>query len=451
MKVLLSNLAHVKEAELTDQRLTIIVGDNGAGKTLLLETVSFIKEFYQKKKNSLISRFIKKYEEQIKVDIDFQNIGLKAIEETKTFKVELALQNLDSLNNGLQKMVEDEYENVIHGVNENVLLTNDSKFSFKLLNLNFFEIEDKASFTIHMRGRNHSELILALKQKDKIISSSLIRNTFLVKDNDQSLNDEKLFQVIDNNALQELIVKEVKEMFISYHYKRYFGSERILYLPSERNLLMDNALLKAASDLEMETNLKRRYSDRLFTSSYLKFKHYVEVFPDLVNKYTSDIERLFGGKIRYSNDGEVISILMDNGIEIRRELFSTKQNRLIPYLLINQPILPYEEVIIEEPEAHLSLKSQKEFLSYLKSLLENDRRKFFITTHSDVFFSFLNNLLLENPSIQVNVYELIEKDAGTFFLIEKEKTEFGYEIDMFTNILNELYDETLKIQEKNNS
>ena len=60
-------------------------------------------------------------------------------------------------------------------------------------------------------------------------------------------------------------------------------------------------------------------------------------------------------------------------------------------------------------------------------------------------------MLLKDPSIQVNVYELLEDDDECYFLDKKERTDYGYEINMFTHVLNELYDESLKIQNKKNS
>lgn len=456
MRVLLSNLAHIKKAEIKDQHLTIIVGDNGAGKTLLLETISFLKDYYQNRKRTFVKHLIDKYESMFSLETDIEVNDLikqeskKNIQETSV-RINITSHDADKLNIEFKKMVEDEYSKAIGGINENVLLTDESSFSFKLLDLDVFE-EKEEKYYLHVSQQRKDRLILSLHLENEFLIATIINlETFLFEKEATSLDEEKSFRLIDRNKLSDIINRKIKEMFLSYKYDSYFGSDRILYLPTERNSFMDNALMKAASDIEVETNLKRRYSERLFTASYLNFKHYLETFPNLVDRLTSDMEDLFGGQIKYGDNGEISSIVMKDGKEIRRELFSTKQNRLIPYLLINQPISRYSEVIIEEPEAHLSLKSQKEFLSYLNRLLKKEGKKFYITTHSDVFFQFLNNMLLKDPSIQVNVYELLEDDDECYFLDKKERTDYGYEINMFTHVLNELYDESLKIQNKKNS
>lgn len=449
MRVSLTNLAHVKAAEFTDENLTIIVGDNGAGKTLLLETISYIKDFYQKKRGSIIKRLIEDNEDSFVVEMNLQEINEIITEDKEvTIDIQFTLNDVTTINEQLGQMIKQEYEKATDGVNQNVLLTENSDFSFELIDLDIIQNKTNEKYQLTLKRRD-DRLFLYFLERDKILSTNIISlNTLLSREDVQLSEDEKLIQIVNNETLKKLIVRRVKDMLVIVDYDNYFGSNRILYLPSERNLLMDNTLMKAASDLESESKLKRRFSERLFTSSYLKFKHYFEMFPELIEM--TNMDELFGGTVKYSDDGEIESIEMMDGKEIKRELFSTKQNRLIPYLLIEYPISPYKEIIIEEPEAHLSLKSQKEFLAYFKSLLNKRNKKFYITTHSDVFFTYLNNLLLEDPSIKVNVYELIEKD-NCFYLEQKERTAYGYEINMFTNVLNELFDQTLKLQEKNNS
>lgn len=167
----------------------------------------------------------------------------------------------------------------------------------------------------------------------------------------------------------------------------------------------------------------------------------------MISSLTKRNYELFEGDLEFDDRGELLSITRDDGVKIKRELFSTMQNRLIPYLLVDDPLEGYKTVIVEEPEAHLSLKNQKKMLRYLKGLMEKQR--LIITTHSDVFFSYFNNLLLENPTISAKVYELKGNDHNEQYLKEVERKEYGYEIELFTNLLEELYEDTLRIQEEN--
>src|SRR5699024_10843247 len=222
------------------------------------------------------------------------------------------------LNTEFKKMVEDEYSKAIGGINENVLLTDESSFSFNLLDLDVFE-EKEEKYYLHVSQQRKDRLILSLHLENEFLIATIINLEMLLFEKEAtSLDEEKSFRLIDRNKLSDIINRKIKEMFLSYKYDSYFGSDRILYLPSERHLFMYNALMKAVSDLEVETNLKCRYSERLFTASYLNFKHYLETFPNLVDGMTSDMEGFFGGQIKYGDDGEISSIVMKDGKEIRR-------------------------------------------------------------------------------------------------------------------------------------
>lgn len=107
----------------------------------------------------------------------------------------------------------------------------------------------------------------------------------------------------------------------------------------------------------MEQSLRQRYSERLFTSAYFRFKYLLERFPSMISSLTKRNYELFDGDLEFDDRGELLSITRDDGVKIKRELFSTMQNRLIPYLLVDDPLEGYKTVIVEEPEAHLSLKN----------------------------------------------------------------------------------------------
>ena len=63
-----------------------------------------------------------------------------------------------------------------------------------------------------------------------------------------------------------------------------------------------------------------------------------------------------------------------------------------------------DRIIIEEPEAHMSLKSMFELVDITDWLLKDN--KIIMTSHSDVFVTLLNNLIKKNK-INAKVYELI--------------------------------------------
>lgn len=235
-----------------------------------------------------------------------------------------------------------------------------------------------------------------------------------------------------------------KVLIISWmelHFRSYLEGGNILFLPSERNLHMTNAVSQLLKEFD-GANTNIRYSELLFMQDYLAFKENRKFF-----NYDIDerVEELFEGQLEFDEDGEV-AVIKQKSTTIKRPLFSTRLNRMIPYLILSSPFQSFKSVIIEEPEAHLSLKSMKEIISFFEYLIEKGY-SLVVTTHSDVFFGRLNNLFIKNPDIETNVYELRANESGSV-LEEKTKTDVGYEIELFNEELDDLYEETLELQKE---
>lgn len=458
MKIKLKKLAHVKEATIDDESdLTVIVGDNSTGKTLILETYTFIKRYFHKELENIYEDMINELEALVQLETEmsltdmahkFSNLNMPSLEDK--YKIEIMKtqirfnsSDVERLNTILMDRITDKYEHVIERVEKEILFNDSSNFSFELMDLpklnNFFE----KKYELHIGLLPVSRLGLSLLGENIQINRTMPFENNVLNSNELRETNEKYGNDFKEYDLSYIFFN-IKKLFLEAAFNDYFGFSNILYLPSERNLIMDNALLAAA---EMDQNLKQRYSERLFTSAYFKFKHFIERFPSIISPIAKNTRDLFEGSLEFDNKGELISITRDDGIQIKRELFSTMQNRLIPYLLVDNPLEGYKTIIIEEPEAHLSLKSQKKMLRYMIRL--TSEKRLVITTHSDVFFSFLNNMLLENPAITVNVYELRSNDSNEQYLEKINRSAYGYQIDMFTNLLEELYEDTLRIQKEN--
>ncbi|MBB6219991.1 AAA family ATPase [Rhizobium leguminosarum] len=113
--------------------------------------------------------------------------------------------------------------------------------------------------------------------------------------------------------------------------------------------------------------------------------------------------KLFGGRIRFEREKEYVEA--DDGRRIPFSVLSSGQQELLPlWLVLSQmsndiqsqrrkisPTMLY----IEEPEAHLFPTAQSTLLDYLASLTSDERlrRSMIITTHSPYVLSKFNNLL----------------------------------------------------------
>lgn len=462
MKIRLTNLGQIENAIIEDEKLLIIVGDNGSGKTLLLESIALIRNNFSSSMVDIYRDVTKHCKEDIQIISNWKELH-EQIEtlivknsEVKFFEVfteknniKFNISNVSTINSYLDGKIKNVTTETRKLIIEKVLCADNNEPS----NLEFELLEvpkvKKGEIDIPIAIQIFDDFIF-VKQTDTNYRSELI-------DLRQYINQEKFKEINKLNGntnyknflnIDELLIKiniEISYLCIRSIYEEYFRLNNLLFLPSERNLYIQNALDKTI-DYE---NVKMRYSEKLFIKAYLDFTRFIKTrkldeieshpFYEVANSYN----KLFGGKIKFNTEGEVESLQM-NGVEINRILFSTKINRLIPYLVISQPFKHYNKIIIEEPEAHLSLKSMSGLLNFFNGLLIEDK-ELIITTHSDVFFARLNNLILKTPKIKVKVYEL-EQIEEKSVLKEVEKTDNGFEIKLFTEELNELFEETINIQ-----
>nr|WP_309099084.1 hypothetical protein [Fredinandcohnia onubensis] len=463
MRFKISNLAQVKEAVLEDSDLSVIIGDNGTGKTLLLESRSLIKKYFSENISKIIPSYLKNYTENIEVEVDWgpiieqyesrqirgendKRLALDFIEYDSVLKI----GDLEKLNSFFQRKMKRLSKDVSQLIEEKVLLSQDCNVKVDLLDIPHL---DKSVYESKIRIAFQGKLCVIqynIKDSDPFGPYEIFQYT----ENNEILEDlsssgesiQKYLKTLTNvNKFKDVLVEKIKTLYLRYFYESYINNKTSLFLPSERNLYMDNALRKTLNENYMNT--KTRYSEFLFNNAYLEYQDSFKHFKKYKSPFETQFQQLFEGSLNIDDNGEVQSLKKKNGQIIKRELFSTKLNRLLPYLIVGTPVKTYNEIIIEEPEAHLSLKSMNKLIMFISILLEKSRQVY-LTTHSDVFFSRLNNFILKNPSLNVKVYELTT-DNGHSILEEKVRTEFGYIVDLFKDELTDLYEDTLSIQESN--
>jgi len=452
MRLKISNLAQIKDAEIEERQLVLIVGDNGSGKTLLLETVFLIKYLYQEIVDNFIKKYLKESSKNISLDFDWDRVNnqLKSIKEDQLKKIpdielNVKIEDKEGLNELFQQEIKAAHDGILNKVNTDILFEEQSSFDFSLEDLP----EAQQEFNLHLEMFTQYRTLVGTiyRNKGDLYYERFVLITYDELDDIEG-SDLNVLNLKGFRTMRSNIEDKIKTCVLKVLFKSYFSKGGALFLPSERNIFMDNALRKASLNSLHSDKIKHRYSESLFYSAYLSYKDHAEQFVNIFRTIGEDLASLFDGKLKYSEDGEIESICKSDGTIVRRELFSTKQSRTIPFLLIHDPFEDYKQIVIEEPEAHLSIKSMSDFLFYIFSLLKSVDNVF-LTTHSDVFFSRINNELVKDENIDVKVYEL--KTVGLFSTLEEvSRTEYGYSIQLFSNELNKLYDETIKIQQSIN-
>lgn len=285
---------------------------------------------------------------------------------------------------------------------------------------NFINIEDTEDYYIEFENKDisHGRFLIESNLKEII----------------KSMNTDPFMYLLE--FFKFIIAKIIEEKFVIIN-----NIFNIIYIPSERVYSMSKNLVKMLSETPF-----LRYSEKKFMKDYEEVKESKQFMAKFFeeNNYTSnEFKELIGGTLNF-DDGEVISLTDDLGVEIPRELFSTKQNKLQSLHFLDKfQMLPRalmknadrRLLIIEEPEAHLSIKSILGMFKYLKYLSKYYR--IVIATHSDIMLTLVNNWYLASPSKNiVGGWELLDSKSENNSKYMFTKLELG-DYGLISEFMNE--------------
>lgn len=481
MKFEINNLAHISRANFNDESdLTVIVGDNGSGKTLFLETLLLVKNEKRKLINNIISNITNEVDE---IEISF--------EDNSDSIVDFFIQ--EELKNKMREQANNQATNKEKTLND---ISNDVSNAFGNDNDNFYEWNGNVKFTLLDSNKFETNINARLDDLETELPKLISREIFFDSDSETEIllsNDRIeindiyslkmtfqriqkiwIFRWVDKSGKENAKIsifrnkespsnffkKNLSQILMGYIFEIELGysvDDKIIMIPTERSQLMltSNSEFKDFFDSHRKN---MRYSESEFLTDFFLNKNTHRRVVENQNIESSDLlDKMIGGEVKFDEDGNILSIEDLAGVEIDRRLFSTKQNRMIPYLMVEETIRGNNvQLIIEEPEANLSLKSIREICDYLIELL-SDRTssvKVILTTHSDVFFQVLNLKLLQHKNLSSKVYEFKTsyKTNGMIKseLYEQPKGVMGYKIDLFGDELEKLFKETIKLEEKIN-
>ncbi|MBU0454518.1 hypothetical protein KX728_03575 [Streptococcus oralis] len=457
MRIKIERFANINNVDIEfSNQMNILIGDNGTGKTLLLEAYSNINDTvisHLDSKNNFISSII----DQAKL-----NIIKISKEGNNSYKYELSFIDSSKVKNlfnvGIRKL-KDEIEEKLKSdvLNENLSMDGlliDFKGIDELINFS-----GEISVSIKSFSNNSDNNFINFEDAEdyyiefeyKDISLVRFLNESNLKEIIKSMNTNQVKYLLE--GFKFIIAKIIEEKFVTTN-----NIFNITYIPSERVYSMSKNLVKMLSETPF-----LRYSEKKFMKDYEEVKESKQFMAKFFeeNSYTSDeFKELIGGTLNF-DDGEVISLTDDLGVEIPRELFSTKQNKLQSLHFLDKfQMLPRASMkyanrrllIIEEPEAHLSIKSILEIFKYLKHLSKYYR--IVIATHSDIMLTLVNNWYLANPSNNtVGGWELLDLNSennSKYMFTKLELGDYGLISEFMNEQLLLLQRMTLESQQKLN-
>ncbi|WP_232472952.1 AAA family ATPase [Brachyspira pilosicoli] len=416
-KIIIKNLLVVKDFEMEINKFNLIIGEQSSGKSTISKAIFFFKEI-----NTQIKVYIFAYKNKIQYRIKeiYNNI-------IKDFFISIfgQLENIDN----------DLYLKYIYKSNTYIEITKKNN------NLNI----------------NYSEDIITFFNKLEI---------------DIKKNFEEYLNV---NSL--IIFEDIFERGIGKEINDFFENELITYyIPASRSSI---ALLN-----NQRTRLDYNTIDLIFYPFFTLVEKIEFLFKDgvrnfinnsnddnkkiFLNEMNKKIEKYMGGE--YFCDDKFGYIKLENSNKkIPVDKISSGQQEILWLLncLLGIAWLNRKNIflIIEEPEAHLYPKMQKEIIDFIVNFMNMTNNSILITTHSPYILTSANNLLYAgklrenykdnkekiekinnivgeygaiNPN-EINAFKLYLNDFRYTNLINEEQEINSEEIDDVSNTINETY------------
>ena len=457
MRIKIEKYVNINNVDLEfSNPMNILIGDNGTGKTLLLEAYSKINDTiisHLNSKNNFISTIVENS------DI---NVKIISKESDNNYRYQLSFADISEVEKlfeiGVQKL-KDEIEEKLR---TDVLY---EKLSMDGLLIEFRHIEELINFSDEITGSiksnsgNSANNFISIEDSEgyyiELKNKDIRYKRYLYESNlnqiKKSLNTDPFKYLL--KSFKIIIAEIIKNKFLVIN--KIFN---ITYIPSERVYSMSKNLEKMILE-----NQILRYSEQKFMQDYEEAKEVKQFLTELSEEddyISEEFKELIGGTLNF-DDGEVISLTDDLGVEIPREFFSTKQNKLQSLHILEQYPKIFERVfrsdsrkllIIEEPEAHLSIKSILGMFKYLKHLSKYYR--IVIATHSDIMLTLVNNWYLANPSNNtVGGWELLDSKSennSKYMLTKLELGDYGLISEFMNEQLLLLQRMTLESQQNLN-
>ncbi len=353
-KIIIKNFGPIKDVEMEIDDFTIFIGPQTSGKSTIAKSVFF---FLSLRDDMMVS-----------LQKDFDNYILK--------------NELDSF----IQVIKSKFYEYWGGANAGSVSSFELKYFYseRIWIQLIYERPSEELFTVSFSKEFVSQIHTISHSLS--MSSRIVRVFSTSKDLAQkALEKDKVLTEL-NNSLNEI-----------------FGFDNdLLFIPAGRSILstlseqIQNIAPKSLDSL-MRTfieriNLSKRFngSDDLKSYSYYSNLNIEENTLQLIKNLSESI--LNGSYFNDEDEGDKIKLNNDNYIKL---LFASSGQQetvwiiqMILLLILNKQKV---FIVIEEPEAHLFPKTQKDILNLIVLLSNTSDNKIFITTHSPYILTSLNN------------------------------------------------------------
>lgn len=463
----IKNFGPIKEANIIISSLTVFIGPNSSGKSfssLLIHSLSnpfkklgYLDQF-QEVRNRSIEQFARNNSPifaEFKDSLDDYLMSKpKRTDAPFSFpsdKFNIIIQ--ESFGRVYNSMIEEKVKGNFSKDLNKLNRLNKESFSF-CYNDNLFVNEDgklvmkNSSLDItEFPGGDLSkddDLIFSFKIDDDFISISL---NYVLWDNifeNQISLPETVYLVLITKLIGEL-------------------DNRSYYIPAAGNEILKDVNSYIADDINGILNHSLVQKELLTNFLSVKRDMAEGPFYDLACELENEI---LGGKIQFKK-GEVRDELFfiddENNLELELNLTSSSIRELMPVIVHLKYFLQERDIlIIEEPENHIHPKHQLILVKYLVKAI-NRNLNIIITTHSDYILEKFNNFIRLGNTNQavfdklgydeanilnyedVNIYNFKKEDEYCYVCESLDVNFTGFDEDNFSEVISELYDESVDI------
>ncbi|WP_144187261.1 AAA family ATPase [Brachyspira hyodysenteriae] len=416
-KIIIKNLHVVKDFEMEINKFNLIIGEQSSGKSTISKAIFFFKEI-----NTHIKFYIFAYKNNIQSTMkEIYNYIIKDVFITIFGK----LENID----------------------DNLYL----KYIYK--SNNYIEITKKNNNL----DINYSEnIVIFFKQLDKYIKKYYGEYSIDNKNIKMMINFEKNIGIKIDNFFENIL---------STYYIP--ASRSSIALLNNQKTRLNYEIMDFINSSYMQTTeaLQSLFNNGINT---LLSKLQDEKLINIIKNMSEKIKKYLKGEYFY-NDGDSYIQLENSNKKIPINYISSGQQEILWLLYTLLSIIAMNNnkpfIIIEEPEAHLYPKMQKEIIDFIVNFMNMTNSSILITTHSPYILTSTNNLLYAgklkenyknnkekiekinnivgeygaiNPS-EINAFKLYLNDFRYTNLINEENEINCEEIDDVSNTINETY------------
>lgn len=481
VEIVLNDFFGKEEVKINLSSFMIFCGENGSGKTHLVKMLTTIDDYFR---SPPINRNV----------IASSSYNLKLSEEIFKLKTDKKIKIVLTEN-------DDEYDKLIELMNDNLKRDLD-----KLIDKTFSKSEDVISSAL-VKINKRPELIIEVN----VVDNKNTENEFWPNSEDDDENQEETLEfefkfisagekdlinrlgffgltyddledeISESETFRHIILSQIINNLIRFIYRINYSipGGNTIYFPASREAYMrdfsyfygrtDRNKSYVVRDYDIKSS---KESDMVLHSNDPFIEKFVESMIatiDVPEKTNNELVRFFErnflrARIESSTTGH--QYILEGEKIISPDLGSSLQNEysFLRILLARRKFL---NIVIEEPEAHLSIKNSVQLAYFLIAIHQKGIGKVWLTTHSNFITDSINNLIrlaylpedvqklylkkigLSDVLDKINIEKVDEISA--YFLTGTEslslpKDKYGIEYALFNKQINDFIDITSDIQ-----